>query len=81
MDYRVMKTISVRDMKAHWSDIEAQVRNGETFEVLNHGKPSVRIVPIGPKPVSVWDDHLATALPATGKNSEDTIKADREGRW
>ena len=76
-----MKTISVREMKAHWADVEKQVHCGETFEVLNRGKPAVRIVPALPRRVLKWDDHLATALPAKGKSSQETIRADREGRW
>lgn len=76
-----MKTISVRDMKAHWAQVEQQVQLGETFEVLNRGKPAVRIVPALPRRVVKWDDHLATALPAKGKSAQETIAADREGRW
>ena len=76
-----MKTISVRDMKAHWAEVEKQVRNGETFEVLNRGKPAALIVPPRPRPVVKWDDHLATAAPGRGKSAEETVKADREGRW
>ena len=76
-----MKTISVREMKAHWTEVEAQVRNGETFEVVNRGKPTVRIVPAAPRRVLVWDDHLATAIPGSGHSAEETVSADREGRW
>ncbi len=76
-----MKTISVREMKAHWSEIEAQVRNGETFEVLNRGRPTVRIVPAAPRRILSWDNHLATAIPGSGHSAEDTVAADREGRW
>ena len=76
-----MKTISVREMKAHWTEVEAQVRNGETFEVVNRGKPTVRIVPAVPRRVLAWDDHLATAIPAAGRSAEETVAADREGRW
>lgn len=76
-----MKTISVREMKAHWSEIEAQVRNGETFEVLNRGRPTVRIVPAAPRRILCWDNHLATAITGSGHSAEETIAADREGRW
>ena len=76
-----MKTISVRDMKAHWAEVERQVGNGETFEVLNRGKPAALIVPPRPRRVVKWDDHLATAIPAKGKSVEETVKADREERW
>lgn len=76
-----MKTISVRDMKAHWAEVERQVRNGETFEVLNRGRPAALIVPPLPRRVVKWDDHLATAAPSKGKSTEETVRADREGRW
>ena len=76
-----MKTITVREMKAHWATVERQVRDGDTFEVLNRGRPSVRIVPARPRRVLEWDDHLASALSSKGKTGEETVKADREGRW
>ena len=76
-----MKTISVREMKAHWTKVEAQVRQGETFEVLNRGRPTVRISPATPREVLAWDDHLATAIPGKGKSVQETVRADRDGRW
>jgi len=76
-----VKTITVREMKAHWSEVEAQVRAGETFEVINRGRPTVQIVAAAPRPILVWDDHLATAIPASGRSVEETLAADREGRW
>ena len=76
-----MKTISVREMKAHWAEVENQVRNGETFEVQNRGKASAMIMPPRPHEVLVWDDHLATAVPGKGHTGEETVAADREGRW
>ncbi len=68
-------------MKANWSEIEAQVKAGEEFEVHNHGKPSVRIVAAKPGRILKWDDHLATAVPNKGKTAEETVRADRDGRW
>ena len=76
-----MKTISVREMKAHWAEVERQVNNGETFEVLNRGRPAARIVPASPRRLLSWDDHLAEAVPNKGKSAEETVRADREGRW
>lgn len=76
-----VKTISVRDLKAHWAEVERQVRNGETFEVLNRGRPAALIVPPRPRPVVTWDDHLATAAPSKGRSAEQTVGADREARW
>ena len=76
-----MKTISVREMKAHWASVERQVREGETFEVLNRGKPAVHIVPARPRRLVKWDSHLDTAISASGHSAEETVSADREGRW
>lgn len=77
-----MKTISVREMKANWSEVEAQVRDGELFEVVNRGRPTVRIGPATQRKVLKWDDHAATAIPGTsGKLAEETVRADRDGRW
>jgi prevent-host-death family protein len=76
-----MKTISVREMKAQWAEVEAQVRNGETFEVVNRGRPSVRIIPALPRRILQWEDHLATALPLQGRSTLETLDADRGGRW
>jgi antitoxin (DNA-binding transcriptional repressor) of toxin-antitoxin stability system len=39
-----VKTITVREMKAQWAAVEAQVRDGETFEILNRGRPAALIV-------------------------------------
>ncbi len=76
-----MKSVSVREMKANWAEIERQVQQGETFEVLSRGKPSVRIVPATPRPVLKWDDHLATAVKAEGRSGSDAVDHNRGGRW
>jgi len=76
-----MKQITVREMKAHWSEVEAQIRDGETFEVLNRGRPSVRILPAKPREVLKWEDHLATAAEGKGRSAAEVVRADREGRW
>jgi len=76
-----MKTITVREMKAHWAEVESQIRDGETFEVLNRGRPTVRIVPARPREVLRWEDHLATAAEAKGRSTEAVVQADRDERW
>ncbi len=75
-----MKSMTVREMKAHWAAVESQVRDGETFEVMNRGKPTVRIVPAKPAPVLAWEDHLLTAAPEVGTLTEDLVAEDRGGR-
>ena len=76
-----MKSITVREMKAHWAEVESQIRDGETFEVLNRGKPTVRIVPAKPRQVLKWDDHLATAADGKGRDAESIVRSDRDERW
>jgi antitoxin (DNA-binding transcriptional repressor) of toxin-antitoxin stability system len=76
-----MKTISIREMKAHWSEVERQVALGETFTVLNHGRPAAMISQPQPRSVMKWDDHLATAVSVGGRSAEEVVRTDREGRW
>ena len=76
-----MKTIFEWGLIPQASEIEAQVRNGETFEVSTRAKPTVEIIPATLSRVLVWDDHLATAIPSRGHSVEETVAADREGRW
>ncbi len=76
-----MKTITVREMKAHWAAVEAQVREGETFEVLNRGKPTVRIGPAKPREVLQWENHLSTAAEGKGLLAQELVAEDRGERW
>jgi antitoxin (DNA-binding transcriptional repressor) of toxin-antitoxin stability system len=76
-----MRTISVGEMKVNWSLIEEQIRAGETFEVVDRGRPTAHIVAAAPRRVLKWDDHLSTSIPAQGRSSEETVAADREGRF
>lgn len=76
-----MKSVSVREMKANWSEIEEQVKNGETFEVLNRGKPTVRIIAAEPKKMIKWVDHLADAIKVEGETTTETLMRDRESKW
>ena len=76
-----MKSVSVREMKAHWSAIEASVLNGNTIEVTNRGRTTVRLEPPQPRKVVVWDDHLDTAIVCKGKSASDTILESRGSRW
>lgn len=75
-----MKTITVKELKANWAQIEAQVKAGETFEVLNRGKVAAHVVPARPRKVLRWPDHLATAHKNTGRKGSDIVRAQREGR-
>ena len=74
-----MKTISVREMKANWAEIEAQVAAGEEFEVLNRGKPAAKIIATTPRRVLKWPKFLETAVKNQGLSAEETIRAIRDG--
>ena len=67
-------------MKAHRAEVESQVQNGEVFEVVNRGKPTVRILPAKPREIFKWDDHLQTAATGKGRPAEKVIREDRDGR-
>jgi len=75
-----MISISVRELKAHWSEIERKLEHGESFQVLNRGRPTALILPAQPKKVVSWPDHLATAIPNIGKTAEETVLEDRSDR-
>lgn len=76
-----MKTTACRVKKAHAADNEAQVRKGKELEMINRGRLTVRIVPVRPRSILKWDDHLATAAPGRGRSAQATVRADRDGRW
>ncbi len=75
-----MKTITVKELKANWAQIEAQVKAGESFEVLNRGKVAAHIVPPTPRQVLHWPDHLATAHGNEGRKGSDIVLDHRERR-
>jgi antitoxin (DNA-binding transcriptional repressor) of toxin-antitoxin stability system len=75
-----MKTITVKELKANWAKIEAQVRAGETFEVLNRGRVAAHVVPATPRPVLSWPDHPATAHKNAGRKGSDIVREHREAR-
>jgi antitoxin (DNA-binding transcriptional repressor) of toxin-antitoxin stability system len=73
-----MKTITVKDLKAHWAEIEAQVKAGESFEVLNRGKVAAHVVPPTPRQVLRWPDHLSTAHVNAGRKGSDVVREQRD---
>ncbi len=76
-----MKTVTVKEMKANWARIEAEVKAGETFEVLNRGRVAAHIVPPRPRHVLRWPDHLATAHRNASTKGSDVVREQRDGRW
>jgi prevent-host-death family protein len=41
-----MKTVGASEAKTHFSELLADVANGETVEITRHGVPVARLVPI-----------------------------------
>jgi len=72
-----MRAISVREMKAHWSEIEKKLKLGESFEILNRGKPAAKIIPLKPPKILRWPDHLKTAIVSKGKLASDIVIENR----
>ena len=81
LDNDLMKMVTVNELPAQWVEIEHQIRDGETFLVLNHGLPAARILPPEPQQVFLWDDHPATAAQGRNRTSRATVRHDRDGRW
>ena len=52
-----MEAIGVRELRQHASRYLQRVRQGETLEVTDRGRPVARLVPIGS---DVWTDMVAS---------------------
>ncbi|WP_426997391.1 type II toxin-antitoxin system Phd/YefM family antitoxin [Pseudarthrobacter sp. N5] len=61
-------SVGIRELKDHLSQHIAQVRDGVSITITDHGKPVARLVPISPQ--SPFEQLLAAGLitpPSTGK--------------
>ena len=47
--YHTMKKASVRDLRYHFPEIEAQLNKGEEIEVHKRKRVIARLLPVGPK--------------------------------
>jgi len=45
-----MKTATVRDLRYHFSEIEARLERGEEIEIRKRKRVIARLVPVRPKP-------------------------------
>jgi len=45
-----MKTATVRDLRYHFSEIEARLQRGEEIEIRKRKRVIARLVPVRPKP-------------------------------
>ena len=72
-----MNSLTVAEIKAHFSDILIRVRNGENFKVLygKSKKPVAMIVPIensnSPRKIGILDGKAAFKTNGTGKINEE----------
>jgi antitoxin (DNA-binding transcriptional repressor) of toxin-antitoxin stability system len=72
-----MKTLTVAKIKTHFSDVLAQVKNGENVKILygKSKKPVAMIIPIeninSPRKIGVLDGKATFKLNGDGKISEE----------
>ncbi|NYI05430.1 type II toxin-antitoxin system Phd/YefM family antitoxin [Allostreptomyces psammosilenae] len=62
-----MESIGLRELSHHTARVVARVRDGETIQVTDHGKPVLRLVPENPQHLG-WRERLIAAgelIPAT----------------
>ena len=74
-----MTSVGVRELRQHASRVLARVKNGETVEVTEHGRPVARIVPLG---LTAWEDMVASgavSLPSVPGSLLDELPVDDAG--
>ncbi len=77
----VVIKIAVEEIVANWSDIEAKVKNGESFEILNRGQMAAHLVPATPRKVLVWPDHLREGVSNTSTSGSEFVEELRGNRF
>jgi prevent-host-death family protein len=74
-----MVSVGVRELRQHASRVLARVKNGETVEVTERGRPVARIVPLG---LTAWEDMVASgavSLPSVPGSLLDELPVDDGG--
>jgi len=68
MTERDAPTVGVRELRQNLSVYLTRVKQGEAFEVTEHGHPVARLVPNRPEPMGILDRLIAEgrAVPARG---------------
>jgi len=72
-----MKTMTVAEIKTHFSDVLAQVKNGENFKILygKSKKPVAMLIPIEkrgkPRKIGILDGKALFSSKGNGKITED----------
>lgn len=70
--------VGLRELRHRTGEVLARVRDGETIDVTEYGRPIARIVPIVARPVSPVLDQLVTsgrAVPATRRGYRPVLRA------
>lgn len=73
-----MTKVSLAEAKAHLSELVNKAEAGEVVEILRHGKPAARLVPVNPlEPIDVdWLRSVIEKLPETRSDTMDSLRAD-----
>lgn len=53
----IMKTITIRDLRYHFSEVEARLQKGEEVEIRRRQRPIAKLVPL--RPVAEYPDFAA----------------------
>lgn len=62
-----MKTASVRDLRYHFAEIEARLREGEEIQIRKRKRVIARLVPERRSPKRPWPDFMARLQHVYGK--------------
>ncbi len=74
-----MESVGVRELRQHASRVLDRVKNGETIEVTEYGRPVARIVPLGHTPWQTMVASGAVSPPSLPGTILDEIPVDDGG--
>jgi prevent-host-death family protein len=76
-----MTKVSVAEAKASLSALVNRAEAGETVEILRHGKPAARLVPVNAlEPIDFdWLDSVTSTIPRT--EADGVIRLRKEDRY
>lgn len=76
--------VTVRDAKAHLSELLEWVSGGREITITSAGKPKARLVSVSPEPprkvFTGMGDFLLSQPIHTGASADEIIREDRDGR-
>ncbi len=73
-----MTKVSLAEAKAHLSELVNKAEAGEIVEIMRHGKPAARLVPVETlEPIDIdWLRSVIEKLPETKSDTMDILRAD-----